>query len=83
MEQYDKVIIRGTVFGIILRKIGATYINQAHVHQGYHYPRSISTAMKSAGYFERFNKDYNFCIIENLTKFMQHPAGIHGRMEYF
>ncbi len=28
----------------------ATYINQARVHQGYHYPRSISTAMKSAGY---------------------------------
>lgn len=40
----------------------ATYINQARVHQGYHYPRSISTAMKSAGYFERFNKDYEFCI---------------------
>lgn len=39
----------------------ATYINQARVHQGYHYPRSISTAMKSAGYFERFNKDYAFC----------------------
>ena len=40
----------------------ATYINQARVHQGYHYPRSISTAMKSAGYFERFNKDYGFCV---------------------
>lgn len=40
----------------------ATYINQARVHHGYHYPRSISTAKKSAGYFERFNKDYAFCI---------------------
>lgn len=40
----------------------ATYINQARVHQGYHYPRSISTAMKSAGYFERFNRDYEFCV---------------------
>lgn len=40
----------------------ATYINQARVHQGYHYPRSISTAMKSAGYFERFNQDFGFCI---------------------
>ena len=40
----------------------ATFINQARVHQGYHYPRSISTAMKSAGYFERFNKDYAFCV---------------------
>lgn len=40
----------------------ATFINQARVHQGYHYPRSISTAEKSAKYFERFNRDYDFCI---------------------
>lgn len=46
----------------------ATYINQARVHQGYHYPRSISTAMKSAGYFERFNKDYAFCINKEFDK---------------
>ena len=36
----------------------ATYINQARVHQGYHYPRSISTAMKSAGYSEIFSKEF-------------------------
>lgn len=46
----------------------ATYINQARVHQGYHYPRSISTALKSAGYFERFNKDYDFCINREFEK---------------
>lgn len=40
----------------------ATYINQARVHMGYHYPRSYSTAIKSAKYFERFNHDYSFCI---------------------
>ncbi len=40
----------------------ATYINQARVHMGYHYPRSIATAIKSAGYFDRFVKDYDFCI---------------------
>ena len=40
----------------------ATYINQARVHMGYHYPRSLTTAMKSAGYFTRFVHDYNFCI---------------------
>ena len=40
----------------------ASYINQARVHQGYHYPRSLSTALKSAGYFDRFNRDYSFCI---------------------
>lgn len=40
----------------------ATYINQARVHMGYHYPRSLSTALKSAGYFRRFVEDYSFCI---------------------
>jgi hypothetical protein len=46
----------------------ATYINQARVHQGYHYPRSISTARKSAKYFERFNSDYKFCINSEFDK---------------
>lgn len=46
----------------------ATFINQARVHMGYHYPRSYSTAIKSAGYFNRFNEDYGFCV---LSKFDQ------------
>lgn len=46
----------------------ATYINQARVHNGYHYPRSFSTAIKSAHYFKRFNEDYGFSI---LSKFDQ------------
>lgn len=46
----------------------ATYINQARVHMGYHYPRSFSTAIKSASYFERFMEDYEFCV---LTEFDQ------------
>lgn len=46
----------------------ATYINQARVHMGYHYPRSYSTAIKSAGYFERFNEDYGFCIHSSFEK---------------
>lgn len=40
----------------------ATYINQARVHMGYHYPRSLTTAVKSAGYFKRFVEDFGFCI---------------------
>ena len=46
----------------------ATYINQARVHMGYHYPRSISTAVKSRGYFDRFNEDYGFCVNNEFTK---------------
>lgn len=40
----------------------ATYINQARVHMGYHYPRSLSTGVKSAGYYRRFHEDFGFCI---------------------
>ena len=46
----------------------ATYINQARVHMGYHYPRSYSTAIKSAHYFERFCNDYGSACTPSLTR---------------
>ena len=46
----------------------ATYVNQARVHMGYHYPRSLSTASKSAGYFRRFCEDYAFCIKKDFSQ---------------
>lgn len=46
----------------------ATYVNQARVHMGYHYPRSLTTAEKSAGYFRRFAKDFAFCIHDKFRQ---------------
>ena len=46
----------------------ATYINQARVHMGYHYPRSFSTAVKSAKYFKRFCDDFDFCLLKNFKQ---------------
>lgn len=46
----------------------ATYINQARVHMGYHYPRSYTTAKTSADYYDRFVEDYNFCIHNTFDK---------------
>lgn len=46
----------------------ATYVNQARVHMGYHYPRSKMTALKSAHYFERFCKDFAFCIKDDFDQ---------------
>ena len=46
----------------------ATYINQARVHMGYHYPRSLSTALKSAGYYRRFHEDYGFSILDKFRQ---------------
>ncbi len=46
----------------------ATSINQARIHMGYHYPRSYSTAVKSAGYFDRFSREFKSCINESFDK---------------
>lgn len=46
----------------------ATYINQARVHMGYHYPRSLSTAKKSAEYYRRFHDDFGFAIHDSFKQ---------------
>lgn len=46
----------------------ASYINQARVHNGYHYPRSVSTAKKSAKYYQRFNNEFYFAINKHFKK---------------
>ena len=45
-----------------------TYINQARVHNGYHYPRSRSTAVKSRDYFQRFIDDFDLSINQAFRK---------------
>jgi len=45
-----------------------SFINQARIHYGYHYPRSYSTAIKSANFFERFVKDFEFAINNKFNK---------------
>jgi hypothetical protein len=46
----------------------ASYVNQARLHNGYHYPRSYSTARASARYFDRFLKDYEDCIERDFAQ---------------
>ncbi len=46
----------------------ASYINQARVHNGYHYPRSLATALKSSGYYQQFVRDYDFAINKKFEK---------------
>ena len=71
-EQHQKILVLECDSDSFSR---ATYINQARVHMGYHYPRSYSTAIKSAHYFDRFCRDYGFC---NLTTFDQvYATGAH------
>ncbi len=46
----------------------ASAINQARVHAGYHYPRSLMTAIRSFVNFPRFVLDFKGCIYDQFEK---------------
>jgi glycine/D-amino acid oxidase-like deaminating enzyme len=46
----------------------ASYVNQARVHNGYHYPRSLATALSSHNSFARFCDEYRFAVHAGMTK---------------
>ena len=46
----------------------ASYINQARVHNGYHYPRSFMTALRSVVNFPRFVFDFKDCVADGFEK---------------
>lgn len=47
----------------------ASYVNQARVHNGYHYPRSVLTAFRSSVSFPRFVDDYKTAIVSDFDKY--------------
>ena len=47
----------------------AAYINQALVHNGYHYPRSILTGYRSKVNFPRFTAEYPDAIVSSFDKY--------------
>lgn len=51
----------------------ASYVNQARVHNGYHYPRSITTAQASVKHFNQFINDFNNCIIDDFNQIYAIP----------
>jgi glycine/D-amino acid oxidase-like deaminating enzyme len=46
----------------------ASYNNQARVHQGYHYPRSLLTGLRSRVNFARFTREHPECVDGSFTK---------------
>ncbi len=47
----------------------ASYANQARVHNGYHYPRSILTALRSQISFPRFSNEFEDCIDDTFDNY--------------
>lgn len=45
----------------------ASYVNQARVHNGYHYPRSFHTAYRSRFNAPRFIKEFKPAVVDNFS----------------
>lgn len=64
-DRYTKIVILEREAAMMQR---ASYTNQARIHNGYHYPRSLQTAYRSRINFKQFAHDYSDCVVNNFTK---------------
>jgi hypothetical protein len=51
----------------------ASYVNQARIHNGYHYPRSVMTAGRSHQSFSVFCNDFHSCVENRFHKYYAIP----------
>lgn len=54
----------------------ASYVNQARIHTGFHYPRSFVTAKRSMLLYQRFIDDFRSAVVDNFT--MLYAVARHG-----
>lgn len=47
----------------------ASFSNQARIHGGYHYPRSILTGLRSSVNLPRFIEDYGDCVVDDFEHY--------------
>lgn len=64
--RYGRVILLEQEADLLQR---ASYHNQARVHGGYHYPRSLVTALRSRVGLTRFVSDFSDCIERNFAHY--------------
>jgi glycine/D-amino acid oxidase-like deaminating enzyme len=60
----------------------ASYNNQARVHNGYHYPRSVLTALRSRVNLPIFSKEYPDVMVRDIKKYYAvatHLSKVSGR----
>jgi len=62
-EEGDRVVLIEREPDLLMR---ASYVNQARVHHGYHYPRSLMTAQRSAINFPRFVQEFRACLDDSF-----------------
>lgn len=62
-KHFDKVLLIEKADDLLTK---ASYNNQARVHNGYHYPRSFITALRSHINFKKFTSDFKESIDDNF-----------------
>lgn len=62
---FERVILIERENGLLRR---ASFVNQARVHNGYHYPRSYATAVRSRVNFHRFIEEYREAVTDSFVK---------------
>jgi glycine/D-amino acid oxidase-like deaminating enzyme len=65
-ERFPRVALLEHEADVLCR---ASYTNQARVHRGYHYPRSLLTALRSRVNFPRFAADFSDCIDRSFDSY--------------
>ena len=77
---FGRVIVAEREPGLLRR---ASFVNQARVHNGYHYPRAFATALKSRENFERFVSDYSYAVMHDLEKYYAIARGSRVSADQF
>lgn len=62
---FERVLVAEREESLLRR---ASYVNQARVHNGYHYPRSYATALGSRRNFFRFVDEYGEAVVQSFVK---------------
>lgn len=65
-EKYNSILVLEQESDLLLH---ASLNNQARVHNGYHYPRSLSTAVSSSRHFKTFCNEFKTAIKNDFAKY--------------
>ena len=65
-EKFNSILVLEQESDLLLH---ASLNNQARVHNGYHYPRSLSTAISSSRHFKTFCNEFKLAIKNDFAKY--------------
>ncbi len=77
---FGRILIAEREPGLLRR---ASFVNQARVHGGYHYPRAPATALRSRKSFERFVAEYSDAIVRDFKKYYAIARGSRVTADQF